>query len=353
MKPLFCPLLPIFLAVGLTVAGRAEDSRTLRQQLEATPFKIAYESYLSNNWEILVADADGSHPVNLTQTPTEHEHYPQVSPDGKKICYSVDAGEGRETVRSLWVMDSDGRNRRKLAERAREPFWSPDSQTIGYLPQEYPKFNVVDYYTKGMNFYELATGKVSAHPNSDRLFHLYNPNFARNGKWIAATVHAGMGLGHAILLIEANGPRIVNLNIPGCRPCLSPDNRQIAWGTGDNELAVAPLDLDADAPKVGPWRVRIQDKQNQIYHIDWSPDSRFLCFSRGPEGKGDPGKPGTFGADYAPIVGVYAPGWNLIAVSADHRGTLDLNQANETDMAILTTNGFSNKEPAWFRPPSR
>jgi hypothetical protein len=55
-------------------------------------------------------------------------------------------------------MDTDGRNRRKLAEYAREPFWSPDSRTIGYLPQEYPKFNVVDYYTKGMNFYDLGTG---------------------------------------------------------------------------------------------------------------------------------------------------------------------------------------------------
>ena len=31
---------------------------------------------------------------------------------------------------------------------------------IGFLPQEYPKFNVIDYYTKGMSFYDLATGKI-------------------------------------------------------------------------------------------------------------------------------------------------------------------------------------------------
>ena len=93
----------------------------------------------------------------------------------------------------LGVMDTDGRNRRKLADYAREPFWSPDSKTIGYLPQEYPRFNVIDYYTKGMNFFDLATGKLTPHPNSERLHHLYNPSFAPNGKWIAATVHAGMG----------------------------------------------------------------------------------------------------------------------------------------------------------------
>ncbi len=61
-------------------------------------------------------------------------------------------------------MDTDGRNRRKLVEHAREPFWSPDSRTIGYLPQEYPKFNVVDYYTKGMNFYDLGSGAFSRGP---------------------------------------------------------------------------------------------------------------------------------------------------------------------------------------------
>ena len=41
-------------------------------------------------------NADGSEPVNLTRTPREHEHYPQVSPDGTKICFSVDEGEGRD-----------------------------------------------------------------------------------------------------------------------------------------------------------------------------------------------------------------------------------------------------------------
>lgn len=350
MRPLLSQT--IILAGSLcltTVVGIAAPGVPLRQQLQESHFKIAYETYVNDNWEVFVMEADGSHPVNLTQTPKVHEHYPQVSRDGKRICFVADEGEGRDTVRSLWVMDSDGRNRRKLVDHAREPFWSPDGKRIGYLPQEYPRFNVIDYYTKGMNFYELASGKITPHENSGQLHHLYNPSFAPSGKWIAATVHAGMGVGHAILLIEAHGNRIINLNIPGCRPCLSPDGGQIAWGSGDNELDVAPLDLNSNNPKVGPWRVVLRDKQNQIYHIDWSPNSRFLAFSRGPEGKGDPSKPGTFGADYAPIMGVYAPGWNIGVVAADRNGTLDLNAANETELLMVTSNGFSNKEPAWFR----
>ena len=333
----------------LTPPADAADPAPLRARLKASPFKIAYESYADGNWDIFVMNADGSQPVNLTKTPDLNEHYPQVSPDGTRICFVADKGEGREAIRSLYVMDVDGQHRQKIADYAREPFWSPDSKVIGFLDQEYPKFNVIDYYTKGMNFYELAAGTIAPHPNYTNLHHLYNPNFCANGKWIVSTLHAGIGYDHAILLIEAHGNKIINLNIPGCRPRFSPDGKQVAWGASDNEIAVAPIDTDADEPKVGEWRVRIKDATNKIYHVRWSPDGRFLSFSRGPDGEGDVSKAGTFQAA-CEIMGVYAPGWNIAAVSAGEAGTIDLNQANEADFTMLTTNGLSNKESAWFRP---
>ena len=99
---------------------------------------------------------------------------------------------------------------------------------------------------------------------------------------------------------------------------------------------------------MGSRRLRIQDKTNETYHVDWSPDSRFLSLSRGPASKGDPTKPGTF-QSACEIVGVYAPGWDLCAVSAEHEGVLDLSQATDADFTMLTTNGLSNKESAWFQ----
>ena len=347
MKKTFL-LQTVTLAVILApISGWAADPVPLRQRLASAPFQIAYETYVKDNWEIFVMKADGSNPVNLTQTPNEHEHYPQVSPDGTKICFSIDTGEGRETVRSLWFMDVDGRNRKKVADQAREPFWSGDSKVIGFLPQEFPRFNVIDYSTKGMSFYNLATGQITPHPNSEKLHHLYNPTFAPNGQWIAATVHAGMGFSHAILLIEARGNKIINLGIPGCRPCISPDGKAIAWGAEDFELCTAPIDLDSDSPKVGPRFVEIHDKKNKIYHIDWSPDGKFLSFSRGPDGKGDLSKRGTF-QSACEIVGVYASDWNLYAVSAERPGIINMETAGAGEVAVLTTNGASNKESAWF-----
>jgi len=336
-------------ALALTPGSATQAQASLQERLKDSPFKIAYECYANDNWDIWVMNADGSNPVNLTRTPKEQEHYPQASPDGTKICFSVDAGEGRDAVRHLYVMDIDGGNRKKLADHAREPFWKPDSKVIGFLPQEYPKFNVMDFYTSGMSFYDLATGRIEPHPNSTNLHHLYNPSFAPNGKWIVSTVHAGMGFEHAILAIEAHGEKIVDLKIPGCRPCLSPDGRQIAWGPGDHEIALAPIDLESETPTVGPWRLRIQDATNETYHVDWSPDSRMVSLSRGPASKGDPTKPGTF-QSACELVGVYAAGWDLYAVSAERDGVVDLNHATDADFVALTSDGFSNKESAWFLP---
>ncbi len=220
---------------------------------------------------------------------------------------------------------------------------------IGYLPQEYPKFDVIDYYTKGLVYYHLDTGKSEPHPNSDNLRHLYHPRFAPSGEWIVSTVHGGMGFSHAILAIEAHGDKIVNLKIPGCRPTVSPDGTHIAWGSDDHGLNTAPIDFAGDQPSVGKPDMRIEDSHNKIYHIAWSPDGKFVAFSRGPDGDGDLSKTGTFRAA-CEIIGVYAADWNLYAVSTEHGGVINLDKATEADVTQLTSDGASNKEPAWFRP---
>ncbi len=352
MKRPFLTGIGTALALTMTTSFPAFGQSPLRDQLKTLPFKIAYESYVNDNWDIFVMNADGSHPVNITRTENDNELYPQVSPDGRSIAFVDDRGEGRDAIRSLWLMDVDGRHRKKIADYARQPFWSPDGKVIGFLPQEYPKFNVIDFFTKGMDFYNVATGTITPHVNATNLFHLYNPNFSPNSQWIVSTVHAGMGVGHAILLFQAQGDRILNLGIPGCRPRISPDGKQIAWGSGDHEIDVAPIDTTAETPVVGAWRLHIKDDTNKVYHVAWSPDSRFLCFSRGPDGEGDLTKPNTFEAA-CEIVGVYAKNWNICAVSAERNGTIDLNAATDADFAVLTTNGCSNKQPVWFRPTSR
>src|SRR6266566_4684558 len=102
---------------ALASAGKpSSGKKSLHQTLKSMSAKIAWECYENGNWEIFVMNADGSKQVNLTNTPDQNEHYPQVSPDGTKISFTADAGEGRDTVRSLWVMDINGKHRKKIAD---------------------------------------------------------------------------------------------------------------------------------------------------------------------------------------------------------------------------------------------
>jgi hypothetical protein len=157
-----------------------------------------------------------------------------------------------------------------------------------------------------------------------------------------------MGYKHAILAIEAKGNGIFDLEIPGCRPCFSPDGSKVAWGPGDHEISVASLDFSGSQPMIAKKLMSVVDKVKKIYHVDWSPDGRFLSISRGPNGEGDISKPGTHSAA-CEIVGVHAKGWDLIAVSAEGSKTIDLNAPGGMGFVSLTENGASNKESDWLK----
>jgi WD40 repeat protein len=308
-------------------SGRGDE---LSSELKAYAHKIVYETYRDGNWDFVVVNADGSHPTNLTRTPEVHELYPHVSPDGERLSFIVDEGEGSSKIRSVYHMKLDGTDRQLVASSARQQCWNGDGTLIAYLKSESDQFTYTDYATKGLFVYDTATGQHREHPNRS-LHHLYNVCWLPDGKWFLATVHAGMGYRHAILAIEANGQTVYNLEIPGCRPDVSPDGQKIAWGPSDWALRVGELDFSGGKPKVIRARdVVTSEKPMEVYHVDWSPDGKYLAFSRGPKKKRMGRIP--------EIVGVRAEGWNICVADAG---------ATNRWMAI-TQDGQCNKEPDWM-----
>jgi Tol biopolymer transport system component len=320
------------LLAAAPIAPAADD---LGAELKKLGAKIVYESFENGNWDLFVVNADGAQPTNLTRTLDLDELYPHVSPDGTKISFLVDEGQGPKRSRNLYLMDADGTDRVLVARNARDQCFSGDGTRLAYLKGEYEEYCLKDYATKGLWIYDLRTRCHCPHPNKE-LVHLYNLCWAPHGQWFVSTVHAGMGYKHAILAIEADGPRVVNLNLPGCRPDLSPDGRRIAWGASDWALRVADIDFSAPEPRVtNAHDVVTSEKPMEVYHVDWSPDGRYLAFSRGPKHKGLGMPP--------EMVGVRAEGWNLSVADA---------QATNRYMT-LTTSGHSNKEPDWAAAPRK
>lgn len=306
------------------------EDESLRTELAGYPYRIVHEMRRNDHWALAMLDADGSHPVTLTRDAAANELYPHVSPDGTKLAFVCDEGEGKAKRRNVYLMNMDGSGRIRVAEAGRDPCWSADGKSLVYLKDEFADLNYKDFATKGVVRYDLASGKSEPHVNP-ALYHLYNICCTPDANWLVSTVHAGMDCAHGILAIEANGTGVINLGIPGCRPDVSPDGKKIAWGSGDCDLSVADLELVDGKLKVTHARhVMTSTKPIHIYHIDWSPDGRYVAYSCGPTGKGVLGMT-------PEVVGIKAEGWNICVADA----------AKTNRWVQITSDGKSNKEPDW------
>lgn len=306
-----------------------EATPALLQELKAYPHKLAYETHRDGNWEIYLVNADGANPINLTRTPEVDELYPKASPDGTRICFVADEGKGETKSRNLYLMNIDGSKRRKIADNAREPAWSADGNSIAYLPGEFKRFAIEDYATKGIVVLDLKTGQTREHHPA--IQHLYCLNWSPDENWFVATVHGGMGFGHAIVAIQANGTNVYNLGLEGCRPDLNPEGKKVAWGHGDYAIGVANLDFSLPIPKASGIYNLVQSKDPmKTYHADWSPDGRYIAFSYGDKLEGKT-------KNIPELPGVEAPGWNICVA--------DTMQSNR--WVVITVDGASCKEPDW------
>ena len=335
-------LMGMALLMSAGIAGSQEngEAEKLRSALKGYRHKVVNESNRSGNWELYLANADGSDPVNLTKTPDVQEVYAKASPDGTRIAYCGDVGEGDAKVRNLYVINVDGTGRKKIAARAREHCWSADGTKVAYLRDEKEKFSYGDALTKGIFIYDLESGKTRAHPNNDKIEHLYTLNWAPNGKWFVATIHGGMGFKHAIVAVEAEGDRVVDLKLRGCRPDLNFDGSKVCWVHGDQAVGVADMDWSGPEPRATRIRNVMQVKKPlETYHPDWSPDGKYIAFSYGPKIKRK-----NLRRLLAEFPGVDAPGWNICVADA----------SKENVFFFLTTGGKSNKEAEWVpvRTPS-
>jgi Tol biopolymer transport system component len=341
----------VSLALSLTAAGAGiyprKESPTGRQQgqdrlrirrfpspqteldLKNIPFKIVYETYRQTNgklnWELYMINADGSEQVNLTNTPDLDEMYPHVSPDGTKICFVVDKPTGQTMLRSVYYMDIEGTSRVKVADDARQPCWSFDSKSIAYLRQEFERYTTREYATSELVIYDLETGLHRPHPNRT-LHHLYAICWSPYGRWFVAAVHGGMGYSDTILAFQADGTNVFDLGqwgVKGCRPDLSSDGRKMVWGETDWNLRIADIDLSGREPRVWDTQDIVRcARRSKIYHVDLSPDGRYVTFSYGPFRGGQQ-------------VGGKAKGWDICV--SDMSGK----------WVKITTDGHHNKEPDW------
>jgi len=293
--------------------------------LTTLPYRIVYESLQEaggeSNWELILVNADGSNRKNLTNTPQIDEHYPHSSPDGTRILFVAIEGEGRrDRTRRVYYMNVDGTGRTLVAENAYQPTWSGDGRSIAYLKGEYERFSSSMTSNQGLVLYDLETRTSREHPE-DALRMLYNLTWSPDGDWFVATSRGG---GRGNILFETTDEGVRSLSISGCRPDISPDGNRIAWGRTDQELRIGTFNPSSGGDNVVDQApVVAVDRDDKVYHVDWSPDGNYLAFSYGPSRGGQ-------------AVGQRAAGWNISVL-----------EIATGKWVQITTDGNHNKEPDW------
>ncbi len=239
---LFAAALVVSLFIQMQIAVNGYASRRT---------KIAFSSTLDGrNLDIYVMDSDGRNQRRLTVNPSV-DRYPAWSPDGKKIAFVSNRKGGHQQI---WVIDADGKNPIRLTDGLVDVFpdWSPDGTKI---------------------VYDTAGGitVMDADGNNKRLLTREggHPTWSPDGKRIAfiSTVDV---ISH-VFVMDADGRNRMQLTHDFVRkrlPSWSPDGKRIAY-SGGNVIWV--VDSDGENPRQLTWHVTEE-------HPTWSPDSESIAF---------------------------------------------------------------------------
>lgn len=156
-----------------------------------------------NDIYVIAANGSGS-PVNLTNSPTVHEAWPDWSPDGKKIV--LVSCDSTFTICQIHVMNSDGSGRTNISNSPYDdyaPNWSPDGQKIAFDRNlgtgTSPRSQIFVMNADG-------SGQVQLTNNAGQNFY---PNWSPDGSKIAfQTYYSNYA---DIYTMNANGTGITNI----------------------------------------------------------------------------------------------------------------------------------------------
>ena len=154
--------------------------------------------------EIYLMNANGTNPINLTQTPERADGISSWSPDGKQIAFTSAALFNKSTLANsdIFVMDIDRANPINLTNHDaldQTPDWSPDGNWIAFSSNRDGNWEIYVMNADGANPINLTN-----HPAKDG-----RPDWSLDGKQIAFTSNRDGNL--EIYVMNADGTNPINL----------------------------------------------------------------------------------------------------------------------------------------------
>ncbi|MCR9279794.1 MAG: amidohydrolase family protein [Pseudomonadaceae bacterium] len=301
-------LLALFLLVPAVQVG-ADDALPL-QPTRSVAFTVTQATWMSidvspdGSWIVLdvLGDLyrlpiDGGEAVRLTQG-MAFDSQPVISPDGSTIAAVSD----RSGTEGIWLFDADGGNPRELTkggalDEFASPTFSPDGQHVVVSKSSW-KLSANElwaYHIDGGRGVRLTQAKAKSDTPRSRRHNALGAVYSPDGRYLyygrrvgGFAYNASFPMWQIARRDLANGTEDVLTQAvgSGLRPVLSPDGKQLVYGTRrqqQTELRLRDLSSGHDRSLVFPI---VRDDQEARFtrdtlpRYDFTPDGRELIFTR-------------------------------------------------------------------------
>lgn len=230
---------------------------------------LVYQAYINNNWEIVLSNANGSNPLNLTQH-SAPDARPALNPAATTIVFN----SGRDGDSEIYTMDTIGGSLTQLTVNTASDFganWSPNGSLLVFVSNRSGNYEI---YT--MNSDGAIQTKLTANGQDNGA-----PSWSPDGlKIVWRKCISDTNCSIWIMNADGSGSQALTSAIPYLgTPVFSPDGNSIGFdgdvdGDSWNEVAVLTLSTKEIKALVDP------AYSNDYFMNDWSADGGWILYTK-------------------------------------------------------------------------
>ena len=239
--------------------------------------KIAYistqQDMVSSLW---VMNADGSEPRRLTTG--VHCQHPSWAPDGGSVLFVSNAGSRTDLeISSITLAGGPVQTILRRAGVESEPSWSPDGRFILFAAAESVDANGIASRNTDIYELEVTTGKIARltnHPTRD-----FSPRYSPDGRQIAFISHRNAKSGEQYVALTTQIQSAIKAG----------DMRSVNRAIRE----IQALDMDSDIwlmDRCGTNQKALTDNDDTELGVSWSPDGQHLVYTYIPHGRAHVGR---------------------------------------------------------------